>query len=222
MEKEKRKQTNGQLQRRIDRAVVHIDRTKDTKEVFFSDKGLRIIVNDDCAVIETGYHKHVFDYITNNGVSRPYLYSRRLVEIALESNVVSDSGYTYSGLMDALQKKEDKAEYNICWFIDKWLMNIFHPLYEIGETEIQAFLVYEDYIHAIARNSILLGEHNEDITNKQFVAEIIANIKEYTDNLKEEVVIAKKTDDEIVEESIKAINEQETEDAMEAQMNAEG
>lgn len=218
---EKRKATNGQLFRRIKNAVLHIDKTKDTKEIFFSDKGLRLYVNDNYAVIETGYHRHVFDNFTNNGVSRPYLYIKRLVEIALENNVTNENGYTFNGLLQELNKKEDKSEYNICWFVEKWLVNIFHPLYEIGETEIETFLVYEDYIHTSARNLVLLDKHDDDMTNKQFANAVIANMKEFLANLQENVVIRKKTDEEIVEENINAINEQETNEAMEAQLNAE-
>jgi hypothetical protein len=93
-------------------------------------------------------------------------------------------------------------------------------LYGIGETEVESFLVYEDYIHNIARNSILLSERTEDMTNKQFIQKVVDNIKEFTDNLEENVLFHKKTDEQMMQENIEAIQEQENEQAVEAQTDA--
>jgi hypothetical protein len=100
-------------------------------------------------------------------------------------------------------------------------MCLYSPQFSIGETEIESFLVYEDYLHNIARNAILLSEKTEDVTNKQFVQKVIENIKEFTDNLEERVLFPKKTDEEIIQDEIKAIQEQEHDNAMEAQVNGD-
>jgi hypothetical protein len=80
-------------------------------------------------------------------------------------------------------------------------------------------LVYEDYLHNIARNTILLSEKTEGMTNKQFIQKVIDNIKEFTDNLEERILFPKKTDEQVMQEEIAAIQEQEQNDAMEAQIN---
>jgi hypothetical protein len=80
-------------------------------------------------------------------------------------------------------------------------------------------LVYEDYLHNIARNAILLSEKTEDVTNKQFIQKVIDSINEFTDNLEERVLFPKKTDEQVMQEEIAAIQEQEQNDAMEAQIN---
>lgn len=218
---EQKKPTNAQLQKRIKNAVIFIPRTKDTQDIFFSDKGVRLVVDNDGCVIETNYHRHVFSNITSSGVSRPYLYTKRIVEIANENidAIKTESGYLYQRLVDVLKDKEDKSEYNIAVYYEWFLFNIFQPLYGIGETEIETFLVYEDYMHNIARNAIVLSEKTEDMTNKQFIQKVIDNIKEFTDNLEENVLFPKKTDEEIMQEEVSAIQEQEQEQAMEAQIN---
>jgi hypothetical protein len=119
-----------------------------------------------------------------------------------------------------LKAKEDKSEYNIVVYYEWFLFNIFQPLYGIGETEIESFLVYEDYLHNIARNAILLSEKTEDMTNKQFIQKVIDNIKEFTNELEEHVLFPKKTDEQVMQEEIVAIQEQEQNDAMEAQTDA--
>ena len=221
---QKKKPTNAQLQKRIENAIVFVPKTKDTISIFFSDKGIRLVADNDGCVIETNYHRHVFSNITSAGVSRPYLYTKRVIEIANETAITerikTKSGYSYQRLIDVLKEKEDKSEYNIVVYYEWFLFNIFQPLYGIGETEIESFLVYEDYIHNIARNAILLAEKTEDVTNKQFVQKVIDNIKEFTDNLEENILFHKKTDEQMMQENIEAIQEQENEQAVEAQTDA--
>ena len=148
------------------------------------------------------------------------MYTKRIIEIAngnLDA-IKNESGYSYQRLIDVLKEKEDKSEYNIVVYYEWFLFNIFQPLYGIGETEIESFLVYEDYLHNIARNAILLSEKTEDITNKQFIQKVIESINEFTDNLEERVLFPKKTDEQVMQEEIDAIQEQDQNDAMEAQL----
>ena len=216
---QKKKLTNAQLQKRIENAIVFVPKTKDTISIFFSDKGVRLVADNDGCVIETNYHRHVYSNITAAGVSRPYLYTKRVIEIANENidAIKTESGYSYQRLLDVLKAKDDKSEYNIVTYYDWFLFNIFQPLYGIGETEIESFLVYEDYIHNIARNAILLSEKTEDMTNKQFIQKVFDNMKEFTDGLTESVLFPKKTDEERMKEEVEAIAQTEQEQAMGAQ-----
>lgn len=219
---QKKKPTNAQLTRRIERAVLLIDRTKDTQEIFFSDKGLRITVNEDCAVIATGYHRHVFSNYTSSGYSRPYMYSKRFLEIALENleAIGSDNGYSYAKLFEVLKAKEDKTEYYIADYVDKWLYNIFAPLYGIAEDSISQFLVFESYMHNIARQSVILEEKKEDMTEKTFVEKTCENETSFLKDLEERVLFHKKSDEEIIKENIEATQADEVEQQIQEQ--AEG
>lgn len=226
-QKANKKPTNAQLQRRLDNAIVLVEKDKETKSIFFDDKGLRLTVTMDYAIIETGAHRHVFDFITASGnVSRPYIYTKRFVEIAEENDcVVEDKKgnkfHSYAKLFDVLKGKADNSDYNMCWFIDKWFYNLFQPLYEIDETTAGTFLVYEQYIHNIARQTFLLSEHKEDVTNKQFVDAIIENEKSYLEGMVESVVLEAKSDEQRMQEEIDAIQKNADEKLMEEQANAE-
>jgi hypothetical protein len=215
---EQKKETRAQLERRVKQALVFVPKDKDYNSIFFTDKGVRLEVTQDSAVISTYYHRHVFSNITSQGLSRPWLYTKRVIEIAL-ANLNVESDYSYQHLLDTLKAKEDQSEYNICVYYDWFLFNIFQPLYGIAEDTLSSFLVYEDYIHNIARNTILLAEKTEDITNKGFIDKVVEQIKSFTENLTEDVIIKKKSDDEMLQEEISAIQEQEQEQAMEAQIN---
>ena len=218
---QKKKPTNAQLQKRLERAVLHLDRTKNTQSIYWSDKGCRLTADDDYAIIAFGYSQTVFNNYNMSGVSRPWLYVKRVIEIALENEeyIKTENGYSFQKLLDVLKEKEDKSQYNIVTYFSWYLMCLYSPQFSIGETEIESFLVYEGYIHNIARNAILLEEKKDDITNKQFIQKVVDNIKEFTDNLEENVLFHKKTDEQVMKEEIAAIQEQEQNDAMEAQTN---
>ena len=218
---EQKKPTNAQLQKRIKNAIVFVPKTKDTVSIFFSDKGVRLTVTLDTAVVAFGFSQTVYSNFTASGISRPYLYTKRIIEIANENlkDIEVDGGYSYQRLLDVLKEKEDKSEYNIVTYFSWFLQNLFSPQFGIAEDEVSSFLVYEDYIHNIAKNSILLDVRNEDLTNKQFIDNVIANIREFTDGLEESVLLHKKTDDELMKENMESVQEQEQEKAMEAQIN---
>ena len=204
--------SKGQLESRLRNALVFVPKDKDYKGVYFDDKGLRLEVTNDFAVITTGFHRHVFNSITAQGISRSYLYTRRFIEIALANDcmVKDEKGNvtrSYGKLMAVLKEKEDQTEFRVAWYFDLWLNNIFHPLYGIGETEIESFLVYESYLHNLARNKIILSEKTEDITNKTFIEQIGKELMEFTKDVDEHVVFHKKTDEELKKEEIDALAE---------------
>lgn len=215
---QKKKLTNAQLQKRLDNAILHIDRTKDTQTIFFDDKGLRLTASEDYAIVETGYHRHVFSNFTSSGISRPYLYVRKVIEIALDNASAmtvekenGNTGFSFAKLLEGLKDKRD--EYLILYYCDMYFFNIFQPLYSIGESVASTFLVYLSYICNIARNLIILDEHKEPLTNKQFIEKFRAMINEFTANMEEQVIFEAKTDDERIEEEIKAIQEIENDES---------
>lgn len=213
---EQKKETRATIVRKIKNAVVFVPKDKETTSIFFSDKGVRLTVTMDSAVIAFGFSQTVYDNFTAAGISRPYLYTKRIIEIANEhlEEIKTDNGYSFQRLLDVLNKKEDKAEYNIVTYYDWFIFNLFQPQFGIAEDEVSSFLVYEDYIHNIARNAILLGERNVDVTNKQFFDMVIERMKEFVGDLEESVLLHKKTDEELMKENIEAAQEQELNNAM--------
>jgi hypothetical protein len=218
---EQKKETRATIERKIKNAVVFVPRTKNTLGVFFSDKGLRLTVNEDYAIVATGFHRHVFNNFTNAGISRPYLYTKRVIEITNEhlEEIKTDNGYSFQRLLEVLKAKEDKSEYNIVTYVSWWLEIIFAPLYSIDESEAGSFLVYEAYLHHIARQAVLLSEKKEDMTNKQFFDDVIKNMQDFIEGVDERVIFHKMTDEEMAQANIEALAQNEQEQAMEAQIN---
>ena len=225
MKTSEKKPTNGQLQKKINNALLFIEKSKETKSVYFDDKGVRITVTNEYALVETNYHCHVFRNFTQSGLSRPYMYSKRIVELADENDCFvrdekgKETGRSYARLIEVLKGKDDKGQYYVAEYFSWWLTNIFMPLYSIGESEVESFFVYLDFVYNVAKNGVLLSEKNEDITNRQCAQKTIDSMKEIIGDIQEVILFKKKTDEELVKENIDAIQEQEQDDAMEAQTN---
>lgn len=207
-----KKETKGEIERRIKSSILFVPKTRDTKTIYFDDKGLKITITDDYAVISTGAHSHVFDKLTLSGISRPYMYAEHFVDIALNNdckvkNAKGETVYSYSKLFELLKGKEEKLEYNLAWYVDLWLMNIFAPLYSIAETEVASFMVYEEYLHNIARQVATLEEKTEDVTNLQFVDKVITLMKKYIEGISETVIFPKKTDEQRMQQEIDALQQ---------------
>lgn len=216
---ETKKPTKAQFERRVRNSLVFVPRDKDYSGIYFSDRGLRLESTSEYCVISTGYHRHVFSKVNGMGVSRPWLYTQRVIEIANENldKIKTENGYSFAKLLEVLKEKENQAEYNIVVFWEWWAFNCFQPLFSIGESDAESFLVYEAYVHNIARNAVILEEKNEDMTDKQFIDKVIKNMQEFTGHNVPRVIFHKKTDEEIIKENIDAVAEQEINETMEAQ-----
>lgn len=221
-QKAEKKPTAAQLERRINNAILILDKTKDTVSVYFDDKGVRITVNNAYAIVETSSHKHVFDAVTVGGYSQPYLFLKKVVEIWQENDELSldDKMETrsYARLVSGLNDKGMKDEHGILWLVDKWMFNLTMPLYEIGSDNLTSFGCYENFVHNVARNAVLLGEHKEDLTNKQFFAEVIEQMQAVINEMSEFVVIHKETDEERISAEMESLAQDETEKAIDANM----
>ena len=210
--KEQRKITKGELERAIRNAVVMVRKDRDTKSIYFDDKGLRITVTNEHAVVETLSHRHVFDKVCVGGVSRPYMYLSQFVDIALEHDVAvrdvqGNVTRSYARLFSVLKEQEDDLQYKICWYVDIWLFNIFAPLYMIDESETASFVVYEEYLHNIARQSVVLDEKKEDMSKLQYVDNVWERERSYLEGFDDSAMFKAKTDEERVEEEIDALQE---------------
>ena len=225
---EQKKPTNAQLQKRISRAIVHIDRTKDTKEVFFDDRGIRIVISDERAIISQLSFMMTFDEIVSGGYSRNYMVLNRMVEMVDEYDcvVVNEKGeksVSFWKLYDSVKnstKEGHEADNGIITKFIIWFGVMQSSMFMLSERTDFTFALGTQY----AMNGIISGSiskfYEKDMTNKELLAEIAKEFDTYRDSVKEEFVVMKKETEEDRKQAIaNAIQEQEQEQAMEAQIN---
>lgn len=220
---ENKKLTKAQLESRMNNSPLFLKRTKSTKSIFFYDKGLRLTIDSEegYALIETGYHSHMFRNFTMAGVSQPWVYTQWFIDVAYKYDCKTEEGYSYAKLMELIKDGDEQDDYIMASVYDWYLFNIFKPLYSIGISTAEYFMTYEAYIHNIACQCELLKEKTEDVTNKDFIAGVIKRMEELTKDVEEQVVFHKLTDEELMQENIKAISEMENAEFMEESLNKE-
>ena len=209
-------------------AVVLVPRDKDYMGVFFDDKGLRLEVTSDAAIISTAFHRHVFSAVTATGYSRPFLYTKRVIELANANDctIKDEKGNVTRSLKKLLETlKADtlhNEDFHLAFYYDLWCYNIFMPLYSIDENASASYIVHEEYLHHIARNEVILSEKKEDITYREYEDRIQASMNGFiNDELGKVVVFPKKSDEERVKEEVDAMNKDAADDAVnESETNA--
>ena len=213
--------TREQLARRISNAVVMVNKTKDYIGVYFDDKGLRLECSDDCAIVSTLFHRHVFNMVTSSGISKPYVFISKVIDFALTNDctVVDENGNTtrsWAKLFDVLKAKQDDTEYHLLWYVDIWLETIFAPLYSIGEGIAESFLVYERYMHEMARNHVLMEslEHRTEsaVTNIEYANKVLELEKSFLEGIEPNEIFTKQSKEEEIKENIAALDDMEKED----------
>lgn len=209
-----KKLSNKQLQARIDKALIHIDRTKETREMYFIDKGLKITTTEDFCMIGTASHTHVFDAITSAGISKPYIYANKILDIAFATDfgTKADGGmvYSFSKLVEKLKADGKELEYNIVIYYSWYLFNIFFPLYSIDENGASSFLVYFNYLFNLASSQVFLGEHKDGLTTKAFIAQQRLLFDKFLQNVDDMAMFEPISDAERAQREIDAFKEQDT------------
>lgn len=224
--KEEKKPTSAQLERRLKNAIIHMDKTKDTKEVYFDDRGMRVVVNEDMAFISNSVYTTVFNRIYTNGETNHYLCLKNLVELAEKYQdkiiVKDDKGNTYRsyGLLNkVVEEKKDEGR-TWLFIMDKWLYN-----YETNITlapradfdNVTFFVTYEKFIHSICCNKIIGGEHKEAMSNKEYLRAIANELLAIAENEKEQPMFVPLSDEEREKREMEAIKEIENEKILKQQ-----
>ena len=213
-----------QLKRRLENAAMHLDRTKDTKSVYFSDRGMRLTYDESVgfALVATNFHTHCFHRIVSGGESRPYLYIKQVVDYALDpendchvedgkGNVI---GYSYRRLAEVLEKKEEKNPYLIVNYTGWWLDNITAPLFSIAENKRSMFLTYFNFLHNVACHDIFLAEHKDGMTNREYVNACIAKVQEYLADMQEDEMFPALSDEERMKAETEAMEAMENDETL--------
>ena len=112
-----------------------------------------------------------------------------------------------------LEEGEDDKWYNAGKFeLSAWQLK---SVVDLGE------LVYEQYMHTIARQQVIFMEKTEDVTNKKFITDVTDLMNKFASDMEETVVFEKLTDEERKQQEVDAMQEVVQEKQMEESANAE-
>lgn len=229
-QKQAKKPTNAQLQRRIDNAVLHVDKTKDTRSVFFDDRGIRITVNEDCATLSNGMYTTIFQRYYFRGETNQYLSLKAMVECAekhMDKIVVKDkkgeSHISYKMLDKIVNESQDE---NYSWFtIMSWyIFNIESDLALSAREEFTNavfYSIYEKYAHNVAAMKQFVEEHKDGMTTRGYFKAISEELVKIADGMPDDMMFEAKSDEERAKEAVEAMSKDADEQILEEQANGE-
>ena len=218
--KEEKKPTAAQLERRLKNAILFMDKTKDTKEVFFDDRGMRVVVNEDMAFISNSVYTSIFHRVYSHGETNHYLCLKMLVELAEKYKdkiiIKDEKGNVYRsyGLLNKVVNEEKDEARTWLFIMDRWLYN-----YETNITlapredfdNVTFFVTYEKFIHSVCCNKIIGGEHAEPMSNKDYIRAVANELLRVADEEQEQPMFIPLSDEEKAKREMEAIQEAATE-----------
>ena len=211
-----KKVTKGQLEKRLNNAILHIDKTKDTKEVYFSDRGIRIVISDERATISQGGFSLVFDEYVAGGASRNYVVLSAIVDMAHKYDCIAkdkdgNKYYSFWKLSEVIPQSNEATkdvDKDIITKFTVWYEQIITTMFLIHERADFTYLLGAKYALSTIASGVVTKPYDKDMTNKDLMNEIIKCMQEYNDNTKEEfVVIKKESEEEHKQEVAKAMEE---------------
>lgn len=208
-----KKMTKEQLQRRLDKAVLHIDRTKSFKSCYFADRGIRISVEEDAALIGRSSYTMVFDRIVSGGFSRIYMILSSVVDMAnkYDCDVMNADGDHYTSfykLRDTLSKTEEaKGEYNVFVIFSAWFDVLQSTLFLAPEKPDEMFALNSIYVLNTIVHGTVAKPYEKDMTCKELWNEIRKDFDDYVSGISDDYLVLKyKTKEEQEKEIAEAIS----------------
>lgn len=219
------KLTREQLQRRLDKAVLHIDRTKAFRSVYFADRGLRITVEDEVALIGRSSYTLMFDRVVAGGYSRIYMMLSGIVDMAsrFDCTAKDSSGEpftSYYRLRDTLQKEGvDGGEYNVFVIFTAWFDVLQSTLFLAPEKPDEMWALNSIYALNTIVHGVISKPYGKDMDNRELWDELMKEIDGYSETMKGDFLVLRHKDKE---EQDKELADALAEIEMEDKANVEG
>lgn len=219
------KLTREQLQRRLDKAVLHIDRTKGFKSVYFADRGIRIVVEDEVALIGRQSFTLMFDKVVSGGYSRIYIILSSIVDMAnrfdcTERDSRGEQFTSFYKLRNTLRNDgQDGGEYNVFVIFTAWFDVIQSTLFLAPEKPDEMWSLNSIYALNTIVHGVVSKPYEKDMSNRELWDELLKEINEYSESMNGDyLVLRHRTKEEQEKELADALAEMEIEN----QTNMEG
>lgn len=176
------KPSKAQLESKIAKSVLLIERGNDFKAFRFSDIGILIELCEDYTIISSNFHKDIWSNMTPSGLSNVYVLLNEVVSIANEfkneisvKNEKGEIEYHFSKFKDL--SIIDSNDRNILILFEKWLYVLNDAPFMMGSEKPDVLAIIASYILWLSKNQIFFSERIGDMTANDFYNELIKNIR---------------------------------------------
>lgn len=199
-----KKPTRAQIESKVKNALVFVPRDKEYKEIYFSDRGLRLAITSDYAIVGRLSFQFVFNRVVPNGYSVNYIIIEKIIEMAEEYGCITknDEGeeiYSYWTLFDNIStsgKEGATIDLSIFCMFSIWINTQQHTLFGMSDNMRDSFTLQA--IHDV--NTLIYGvmskPYEKDMSNKDLFVELQSALIEYIADIKDEYEVLKKETEE--------------------------
>lgn len=177
---QEKKLSKAQLEAIIKDEVFTVRGKKRSKFVYLTDRGISLTIADGFAIVSTNFYRGIFNEVTGQGYSKPYLYVDMFVNMvhkyAYKTNkyAKNPNEVSFSELLSCELEPEDKA---LLEKVDKWFTILIEPVYAIGETPVEDLSRFMMHCSLIAKQNAMLNTTNGDIMFNGLFNEYISNLR---------------------------------------------
>lgn len=222
--------TNGKLIKRLKNAVLHVDKTKEYRAVMFGDRGIKIEIEEDVAIISRLSFNLCFSKVVSGGYSRIYMMLASVVDMVNRYDCIAEDEKvgkftSYWKMWDAVRNNEaQEGGLGILTVFSVWFDVLQSTLFLAPERADETFALNAIYTTQMMIHGVLSKPYDKDMTNKELWAEIEVAIKDYMAQMTDEdyVVIKNETKEEREQAVAEAMHLDELDKTMEEQGNAAG
>lgn len=216
----KKKPTLSQLQKKIENAVVFVERdNKSYNSVYFDDRGLSLEVTNDFAVVSRLSFRMIFNAIVPSGYSRIYLVIKKIIEMAQnygcdiekDGKNIKSFWTLWENVTNSNKGEIEKTEdTSILALFSSWLDVQHCSVFSLSERVQDVFTIQFMHKAFVLLFGVLSKPYDKDMTNvdimKEFEKELKAFIKEKHGAF---VVLQKETEEKKAQELANAMEQAE-------------
>lgn len=185
---EKKKATRAELEKRIKNAELIIEKGKGYKHISFTDIGVSISVCKDYVTCSTNFHHHVWNRLTSNDISAPYLYFDYFMDVVLShlddiKIKLEDKSIVYSFEKLIGLTSLTKAEHILINIVEKFIYVNNDPLYKIGTDDVDITALMLSFNTLRAKGATFLEDYEGDIMKNDFYNRFVGLLRYYSINM---------------------------------------
>lgn len=201
---EQKKATRAQLEKRIDNALLIIDKGKEFKSIYLGDIGIGVYITKDYAIMTSNFHQHIWNRFNGKGYNKPYIYLDRFVNLSNEhineigrKNIKGELFYSLSKLK-AISTLRDE-EKRLITIVERFIYVANDGIYAIGDEKEDITNLMLQYLCWLSKANIFIGDRMDDLFINDFYNRFISTFRYLS--------LDADIDDKVVDELQEKINE---------------
>lgn len=179
---EQKKATRAQLEKRIDNALLIVDKGKEFKSIYLGDIGIGVYITKDYAIMTSNFHQHIWNKFNRQGYNKPYIYLDQFVNLANEhineigdKNIEDELFYSMRKLIAISTLSE--SEKILIGMVYRFIYVANSGIYAIGNENIENTNLLLQYSCWLSYSNVFFEIKDEDVLRNDIYNKFISEFR---------------------------------------------